>query len=415
MAKTKTRGRVTAAKPAKAPHARRAKSAKPACATRRRAAQVTLSQALQHTMQHTLERATQRFERRKRQLASRAARQIATLQRTARQTQRTMRQGAQRRIALIQRSLRQSQQRTLRQITTTRRAMRQRLQRTAREMQRAVQLAPARMLEAANYKMRQMVEPVMLRAAAANRMAVAGATAAVAVTIISIGWLALFDQATAVPNREAGRAGQSMNAWQRDAVRDAEPMLGNIEPAKVYPQSRQAIERDLDATAAPVKKQSAAPVKAERPLSRQEKRRAARQRNWERVYRARASVSSSDTLPAFGGGGNTLIAEARRYLGTNPTGRNSLWCAAFLDMVLKRTGHQGGGNLALGYAHYGTRVAGPEVGAIAVMGRRGGGHVGVVSGIDANGNPIIVSGNHNHIVAEAVYPRGRIITYVLPN
>jgi hypothetical protein len=48
------------------------------------------------------------------------------------------------------------------------------------------------------------------------------------------------------------------------------------------------------------------------------------------------------------------------------------------------------------------------------MGRRGGGHVGVVSGIDPNGNPIIVSGNHNRTVAEAVYPRGRIRAYVVP-
>ena len=43
----------------------------------------------------------------------------------------------------------------------------------------------------------------------------------------------------------------------------------------------------------------------------------------------------------------------------------------------------GGGNLASAYARYGTRVSGPQVGAIAVMGRNGGGHVGVVSGIDA--------------------------------
>ena len=79
-----------------------------------------------------------------------------------------------------------------------------------------------------------------------------------------------------------------------------------------------------------------------------------------------------------------------------------------MDLVLKRTGHAGGGNLASAYARYGTRVGGPQIGAIAVMGRRGGGHVGVVSGVDANGNPIIVSGNHNHTVAEAVYPAGRI-------
>src|SRR4029079_14251939 len=56
----------------------------------------------------------------------------------------------------------------------------------------------------------------------------------------------------------------------------------------------------------------------------------------------------------------------------------------------------------------------PHVGAIAVMGRRGGGHVGVVSGVDPNGNPIVVSGNHNRTVAESVYPAGRISAYVLP-
>jgi uncharacterized protein (TIGR02594 family) len=136
-----------------------------------------------------------------------------------------------------------------------------------------------------------------------------------------------------------------------------------------------------------------------------------------RRARSRARVAAqSHANSAYGGfTSNSLVAEARRYLGSNPTGRSSLWCGAFMDMVLKRTGHRGGGNLALGYKHYGQRVAGPVVGAIAVMGRRGGGHVGVVSGVDANGNPIIVSGNHNHTVAESVYPRSRISAYVMPN
>jgi uncharacterized protein (TIGR02594 family) len=130
--------------------------------------------------------------------------------------------------------------------------------------------------------------------------------------------------------------------------------------------------------------------------------------------RARAAAQSHSNSAFADFTGNTLVEDARRYIGTNPTGRGSLWCGAFMDMVLKQTGHRGGGNLALGYLHYGTRVAGPQVGAIAVMGRHGGGHVGVVSGIDANGNPIIVSGNHNNTVAEAVYPRSRISAYVLP-
>lgn len=130
---------------------------------------------------------------------------------------------------------------------------------------------------------------------------------------------------------------------------------------------------------------------------------------------ARAQAQSHSNS-AYGGFSNdALVSEARKYIGTNPTGRGSLWCGAFMDMVLKHTGHAGGGNLAVGYEHYGTRVSGPQVGAIAVMGRHGGGHVGVVSGVDANGNPIIVSGNHNHTVAESVYPRGRIAAYVVPN
>lgn len=116
-----------------------------------------------------------------------------------------------------------------------------------------------------------------------------------------------------------------------------------------------------------------------------------------------------------------LVAEARRHIGTNPTGRASLWCGAFMDFVLKRTGHKGGGNLASGYARYGKRISGPQVGAIAVMGRRGGGHVGVVTGLDPNGNPIVISGNTwnrtsrgKHTVLEQVYSRSRVYAYVLP-
>jgi uncharacterized protein (TIGR02594 family) len=133
-------------------------------------------------------------------------------------------------------------------------------------------------------------------------------------------------------------------------------------------------------------------------------------------YRAVARQSTAATSSYASGGysSSSLVAEARRYLGTNPTGRRSLWCGAFMDMVLRETGHPGGGNLAMAYARYGRRVSGPQVGAIAVMGRRGGGHVGVVSGVDANGNPIIVSGNHNRTVAESVYPRSRITAYVVP-
>jgi uncharacterized protein (TIGR02594 family) len=129
---------------------------------------------------------------------------------------------------------------------------------------------------------------------------------------------------------------------------------------------------------------------------------------------ANASMMPQNAAPA-GFGSSNVVAEARRYLGGNPTGRGRLWCARFMNMVLQRSGHQGtGSDMARSFANYGQRVSGPQVGAIAVMGRRGGGHVGIVSGIDANGNPILVSGNNGNRVREASYPRGRIYAYVMP-
>jgi uncharacterized protein (TIGR02594 family) len=123
----------------------------------------------------------------------------------------------------------------------------------------------------------------------------------------------------------------------------------------------------------------------------------------------------SSVSPAAGFGSSNVVAEARRYIGGNPTGRGRLWCARFMNMVLQHSGlHGTGSDMARSFASYGQRVSGPQIGAIAVMGRRGGGHVGVVSGIDASGNPIVVSGNHGHRVAESVYPRGRIYAYVMP-
>ncbi|MFT4276159.1 MAG: TIGR02594 family protein [Rhodopseudomonas sp.] len=119
-----------------------------------------------------------------------------------------------------------------------------------------------------------------------------------------------------------------------------------------------------------------------------------------------------------GGAGSSLVEAARSYIGSgNPTGRRALWCARFMNMVLQRTGHQGtGSDMASSFARYGQRISGPQVGAIAVMSRgKRGGHVGVVSGIDPNGNPIVVSGNHGHRVAEAVYSKSRIYAYVMPS
>ncbi len=128
-----------------------------------------------------------------------------------------------------------------------------------------------------------------------------------------------------------------------------------------------------------------------------------------------SSTASGGMAMSGGFGASNVVAEARRYLGGNPTGRASLWCARFMNMVLQHSGYRGtGSDLARSFASYGQRVSGPQIGAIAVMGRRGGGHVGIVSGIDAGGNPILVSGNNGNRVREAPISRGRIYAYVMP-
>jgi uncharacterized protein (TIGR02594 family) len=166
-------------------------------------------------------------------------------------------------------------------------------------------------------------------------------------------------------------------------------------------------------------------------------RHVARVSNWERgvaqmtaggfadtnaSFAPNASVEPNSTLTPPGGAmgpvfsSSNVVAEARRYLGGNPTGRGSLWCARFMNMVLQHSGYRGtGSDMASSFAQYGQRVAGPQVGAIAVMTRgRSGGHVGIITGIDASGNPIMISGNNGNRVREAPVSRGRIYAYVMP-
>ena len=162
-------------------------------------------------------------------------------------------------------------------------------------------------------------------------------------------------------------------------------------------------------------------------------RHAARVSRWERgVAQMQAGgladpnanfADPNSTLTSTGGemasvnfGSSGVVSEARRYLGGNPTGRGSLWCARFMNMVLEHSGYRGtGSDMANSFASYGQRISGPQVGAIAVMSRgRSGGHVGIITGIDASGNPVMISGNNGNRVKEAPISRGRIYAYVMP-
>jgi uncharacterized protein (TIGR02594 family) len=104
-----------------------------------------------------------------------------------------------------------------------------------------------------------------------------------------------------------------------------------------------------------------------------------------------------------------LVERASKYLGFGPNQLGlprNLWCADFINMLV-------GGNsrAAASYLNRGTNAKYGCVNCVAVLTRRGGNHVGVVSGYDDDGNPIIISGNHNGVVGIGVYRRERVIGY----
>ena len=129
----------------------------------------------------------------------------------------------------------------------------------------------------------------------------------------------------------------------------------------------------------------------------------------------------TDSVEPAGGGGGSLVSEARRYLGL--TGAQlgvkhaGAWCGEFLGRIARKIGVKtpGNPNWAPDWREAGQRISGPRPGAIALVNRgRGIGHVGIVTGVDGSGNPIIISGNHNNRVVETAYPRGSIAAYVWP-
>jgi uncharacterized protein (TIGR02594 family) len=109
-----------------------------------------------------------------------------------------------------------------------------------------------------------------------------------------------------------------------------------------------------------------------------------------------------------------LVELARAQIGNGAIyGRQKLWCARFVNWLLEHAGYRSiGSDAAKSFLHFPHTSA--RVGAIAVLWRKGGGHVGIVSGFDHAGNPVLISGNHGHRVNEATYPRSRVLAYVVP-
>jgi len=168
-------------------------------------------------------------------------------------------------------------------------------------------------------------------------------------------------------------------------------------------------QADGDVSSSPVRQERGAREAAiQKPPAREDRR-----------NRRMSGQKIQKTASADSGSSSAVVNEARRWIGASAPQlgvRRTLWCAAAMNKWLRNIGYRGtGSDMARSFANYGQHVSGPQIGAIAVMSRgKRGGHVGVVSGIAANGNPVIISGNHGRRVAESVYPRSRIYAYVMP-
>ncbi len=107
------------------------------------------------------------------------------------------------------------------------------------------------------------------------------------------------------------------------------------------------------------------------------------------------------------------LSIARRYMGTNPTHRRTLWCQSFVNLVERKAGRKGTGSdlarSALGYGRP-VRLTDARPGDIVVLSRRGGGHSGFL--VSRSGGTVrLISGNacNPRRVCESSYPESRIL------
>lgn len=130
----------------------------------------------------------------------------------------------------------------------------------------------------------------------------------------------------------------------------------------------------------------------------------------------RAAPPTASGAPARSPAGGDAVAEATRWLGSgNMTGMAGPWCADAVSFWLRRTGHRPlASRLVASALDYGPRLAGPQVGALAVIRTRRGwaGHVGFVAGVEPDGSIRLISGNWGHRVADAIIPRNAVMAFV---
>lgn len=113
---------------------------------------------------------------------------------------------------------------------------------------------------------------------------------------------------------------------------------------------------------------------------------------------------------------NDFISRWLHYLGAWWSDDETPWCGVFVAHCIKSAG------LPLpkywmrakAWVEWGSKLSAPVPGCIAVLERKGGGHVFFVLGRTPEGNLVGIGGNQGNRVSIATFERSRVIAYVWP-
>ena len=92
------------------------------------------------------------------------------------------------------------------------------------------------------------------------------------------------------------------------------------------------------------------------------------------------------------------------------------WCGVFLGYVFKKAGYPIPKMYmrAKAWLNWGVTIPRPIVGCVAILDRKGGGHVFLVMAITPRGNPVGIGGNQGNAVTIAEFDRERVLGYRVP-
>lgn len=122
-----------------------------------------------------------------------------------------------------------------------------------------------------------------------------------------------------------------------------------------------------------------------------------------------SSISADSGLSSAASSG--ILAEAESYIGEgNPTGLHGRWCKAFVNMVLRKTGHTVDRSArAIDGLHLGYRVSNPQPGDLAVMPH----HITFFAGWGGRGF-YGIGGNQGRSVRMSNYSTRQVIAFIHP-